>query len=75
MSKSKQPPARPRKRKAPATAIVPAAPVEPTPVESSPAPPAVLVQVVDMLRTVAVRMIDIADAAAEAVTRRLAGRT
>ena len=47
-------------------------------VHSAPAPPAVpplFFQVVDTLRMVAERMIDIADAAAEAVTKRLAGRT
>ena len=81
MGKSKQP----RKRKAPAPAPAPA-PAEPeVVVEASkqeivvhsapvPAVPPLLFQVVDTLRMVAERMIDIADAAAEAVTKRLAGR-
>jgi hypothetical protein len=42
-----------------------------------PAPPAapLLAELIDTLRAVAGRMIDIADAAAEAVTRRLKSRT
>lgn len=46
-------------------------------VHGAPVPPAVpplVLQLVETLRTVAERMIDIADAAAEAVTKRLAGR-
>jgi len=77
MGKSKQP----RKRKAPAPAVEPTAVVEaPKPevlVQRAPGPPAVpplVFQIVETLRTVAERMIDIADAAAEAVTKRLAGR-
>ena len=61
-------------------------PPEPEPVAAAPthevvvhrsASPAVpfLSELVDTLRAVAGRMIDIADAAAEAVTRRLEGRT
>ena len=68
----------PRRRKPPAP--------EPAPVTDEPkhevvvhrsASPAVpfLSELVDTLRAVAGRMIDIADAAAEAVTRRLEGRT
>ncbi|MGE5800686.1 MAG: hypothetical protein ACM358_00385 [Gemmatimonadota bacterium] len=68
----------PRRRKPPAP--------EPEPVTEQPkhevvvqrsAAPAVpfLSELVDTLRAVAGRMIDIADAAAEAVTRRLEGRT
>jgi hypothetical protein len=45
-------------------------------VHRSASPPApFLSELVDTLRAVAGRMIDIADAAAEAVTRRLEGRT
>ena len=68
----------PRRRKAPAP--------EPEPVTEEPKnevvvhrgtpPPALfLSEVIDTLRVVAGRMIDLADAAAEAVTRRLEGRT
>lgn len=41
---------------------------------AQPAAP-ILAELIDTLRAVAGRMIDIADAAAEAVTRRLEGRT
>ena len=83
MGKSKQP----RKRKAAASAPAPApvaapgivveSPKQDIVVHSAPAPPAVpplLFQVVETLRMVAERMIDIADATAEAVTKRLSGR-
>lgn len=37
--------------------------------------PHLVIQLVDAFRTVAERMLDIADAAAEALTKRLPGRT
>ena len=68
----------PRRRKTKAPELETAAP-EPTQevVVHRAAPPAapLLAELIDTLRAVAGRMIDIADAAAEAVTRRLEGRT
>jgi hypothetical protein len=66
----------PRRRKPEAPAPAPDEPKHEVVVHRS-ASPAVpfLSELVDTLRAVAGRMIDIADAAAEAVTRRLEGRT
>jgi hypothetical protein len=68
----------PRRRKADALKSEPV--IEPPKHEvvvqrAAPAMAPLVVQLVDALRTVAERMLDIADAAAEAVTKRLPGRT
>ena len=75
MGKSR--PTRRRKPQAPEPEPVAPEPKTDVVVHHRAAPPAapLLVELIDTLRAVAGRMIDIADAAAEAVTRRLESRT